>query len=401
MTSFRYLSLFATALCFSTTMAQSYTQTVRGTVVDSDTREPLIGATVVVTGTVPQIGNTTGLDGRFTLDKVPVGRIDLQVRMMGYEEQVLANLLVNSAKELVLDVRMQESLEQLKEAVVTGQKSHGEVRNDMATLSARKISVEETSRMAGGINDPARMVTSFPGVAGDPTGNNTVVVRGNSPKGVLWRLEGIEIPNPNHFTDDGTTGGPINALNSDMIDNSDFYTGAFAAEYGNVTSAVFDMKLRDGNDNKREYTFKLGVLGIDLTAEGPLPGPAGGSYLANFRYARGSLRQAIVGQGRDRRFAVLRHGLRLAHGRDRPYPHTPGGRQQLLVHHGIDQRQRYPYRPSRDRSARRCAAGTALQGRYGPVDLAIVKHAEHAHQRGAQAALRGDRHVGQFQDDVR
>lgn len=139
--------------------------------------------------------------------------------------------------------------------------------------------------MAGGINDPARMVTSFPGVAGDPTGNNTVVVRGNSPKGVLWRLEGIEIPNPNHFTDDGTTGGPINALNSDMIDNSDFYTGAFAAEYGNVTSAVFDMKLRDGNDNKREYTFKLGVLGIDLTAEGPLPGPAGGSYLANFRYS--------------------------------------------------------------------------------------------------------------------
>src|SRR5690606_39440450 len=142
-----------------------------------------------------------------------------------------------------------------------------------------------TSRMAGGINDPARMVTSFPGVAGDPGGDNMIIVRGNSPKGVLWRLEGMEIPNPNHFADDGATGGPINVLNSDMIDDSDFYTGAFAAEYGNVTSAVFDMKLRDGNDRKREYTLKAGVLGTDLTAEGPIPGVLVGSFLINFRYS--------------------------------------------------------------------------------------------------------------------
>lgn len=129
------------------------------------------------------------------------------------------------------------------------------------------------------------MVTTFSGVASDPAGDNTIIVRGNSPRGVLWRLEGIEIPNPNHFANDGTTGGPINVLNSDMIDDSDFYTGAFAAEYGNVTSAVFDMKLRDGNDRKREYTLKAGVLGTDLTAEGPLPGVTGGSYLANYRYS--------------------------------------------------------------------------------------------------------------------
>src|SRR5690606_7760004 len=142
-----------------------------------------------------------------------------------------------------------------------------------------------TSRMAGGINDPARMVTSFPGVAGDPGGDNMIIVRGNSPKGVLWRLEGMEIPNPNHFADDGATGGPINVLNSDMIDDSDFYTGAFAAEYGNVTSAMFDIKLRYGNDRKRDYKLKAGVLGTDLTAEGPMPGVQGGSYLINFRYS--------------------------------------------------------------------------------------------------------------------
>jgi hypothetical protein len=282
----RQLLLLPVILLMTTvTRAQVNTQTVRGTVVDSDTHEPLIGATVMVPGSDPLIGASTDLDGRFTLNNVPAGRIDLQVRMVGYEEQRLTNLLVNSAKELVLDIRMQEALVQLNEAVVSGRKGHGEVRNDMATLSTRKISVEESGRLAGGINDPARMVSSFPGVAGDPTGSNTIIVRGNSPKGVLWRLEGMEIPNPNHFTDDGTTGGPINVLNSDMIDDSDFYTGAFAAEYGNVTSAVFDMKLRDGNDRKREYTLKAGVLGTDLTAEGPVPGVNGGSYLANFRYS--------------------------------------------------------------------------------------------------------------------
>lgn len=272
-------------VCSFNTIAQSYTQTVRGTVLDADTREALIGAVVAVSGTKPRIAATTDLDGRFTLANVPVRRIDVEVRMMGYDDLRLTNQLVNSAKELVLNIRMQQALTQLQAAEVTGKRDRQQVRNDMAFLSARTIGVEETSRMAGGINDPARMVTSFPGVAGDPTGNNTIVVRGNSPKGVLWRLEGMEIPNPNHFSDDGTTGGPINVLNSDMIDNSEFYTGAFPAEYGNVTSAVFDMRLRDGNDQKREYTLKAGILGTDLTAEGPIPGTNGGSYLANYRYS--------------------------------------------------------------------------------------------------------------------
>lgn len=266
-------------------IAQQNRQTVRGTVVDAVTSQPLFGATVVVVGSDPIIGATTDFDGRFDLGAVPVGRMSVQARMVGYEEVILTNQLLNSAKELVLDIRMQESLTQLKEVVVSARANRGEARNDMATLSARTISVEETSRIAGGINDPARMVATFPGVAGDPSGNNTIVVRGNSPKGVLWRLEGMEIPNPNHFSDDGSTGGPINVLNSDMIDDSEFHTGAFAAEFGNVTSAVFDMKLREGNDQKREYTLKVGVLGTDLTAEGPVPGVKGGSYLANYRYS--------------------------------------------------------------------------------------------------------------------
>ena len=260
-------------------------QTVRGSISDGDTRITLPGAIVTVVGSSPQIAATTDMDGRFTLNGVPTGRFDLKVRMIGYEEQVLANLLLTSAKELVVEVRLQESVTTLKEVEIKPTERRGEVRNDMAMVSGRRISVEETSRIAGGINDPARMVSTFPGVAGDPGGNNTIVVRGNSPKGVQWRLEGMEIPNPNHFADEGSSGGPINVLNSDMIDDSEFYTGAFGAEYGNVYSAIFDMRLRTGNDRKREYTLKAGVLGTDLTAEGPLPGVEGGSYLANYRYS--------------------------------------------------------------------------------------------------------------------
>ncbi len=270
---------------FHTVSAQLNHQTVRGTVLDADSRQPVFSASIALLGTEPALTATTDFDGRFTIADVPTGRVALRVRAMGFEEQTLPNLLLVSGKELVLNVLLQSAVKQIDEVTVTATKPKGELRNDMATLSARKIGVEETSRIAGGINDPARMVSTFPGVAGDPAGDNTIIVRGNSPKGVLWRLEGMEIPNPNHFTEEGSTGGPINVLNSDMLDDSEFYTGAFAPEYGNATSAVFDMRLRNGNDKKREHTLKVGVLGTDFTTEGPLPGVEGGSYLANYRYS--------------------------------------------------------------------------------------------------------------------
>ncbi|HEY0976539.1 MAG TPA: TonB-dependent receptor [Flavobacteriales bacterium] len=283
----RALFLITLLLSIGTVNAQTgaHTQTVRGTLLDVDTRQPVFGAAVTVVGSDPVRSATTDEEGRFTLADVPTGRIDLRVRAMGFEEQLMPNLLVTSGKEVVLNLMLQSSITEMQEMTVAAEKRKEELRNDMVTLSARKISVEETSRIAGGINDPARMVSSFPGVAGDATGDNTIIARGNSPKGVLWRLEGLEIPNPNHFSDEGNTGGPINVLNSDMLDDSEFYTGAFAPEYGNALSAVFDMRLRDGNDREREYTLKAGVLGTDLTAEGPMPGVKGGSYLANFRYS--------------------------------------------------------------------------------------------------------------------
>lgn len=266
-------------------LSERYTQTVRGKIIDSDTKLPLIGVAVIVIDSNPLVGTTSNANGFFRLEHVPVGRIGLQLNYLGYRSRIVPNILVTSAKEVVLEIDMEELLQEISEVVVTGGKKKGEVLNEMALLSARTFTVEETKRYAGSLSDPSRMVSAFAGVTSNPEGNNDIVVRGNSPKGIMWRLEGVEIPNPNHFAEEGMTGGPINALNSEMLGNSDFYTGAFSPEYGNVISGVFDMKLRSGNNEKHEYTFGLGVLGTDLTAEGPIKKEYGGSYIANYRYS--------------------------------------------------------------------------------------------------------------------
>lgn len=263
--------------------SQNVTQSISGTVVDADSRLPLPGANIVITETGR--GTTTNADGTFKIDDVPVGRVNIQVSFIGYEPRMLTNLLVNSATETVIRVELTEALNKLDEVVVTDGKDKSKPLDDMALVSARTFSVDETRRYAGAIDDPARMVSSFAGVTNDPEGNNDIIVRGNSPRGILWRLEGVEIPNPNHFSDEGGTGGPINALNSAMLDNSDFYTGAFAPQYGNALSAVFDMKLRTGNNQERGYSFQASTLGMDLTAEGPFSKNYRGSYLANYRYS--------------------------------------------------------------------------------------------------------------------
>ncbi|MCV9386467.1 TonB-dependent receptor [Reichenbachiella ulvae] len=269
----------------TTAMAQDMTQNIRGIIIDQDSKSPIIGANVVVVGTDPIKGAVTDIDGSFKIEKVAIGRITIKITYIGYEDKLMPNLLLTSAKEMILDVPIKESFESLKEVVVTAKKDKSEVLNEMALVSSRSFSVDETKRFAGSFADPARMVSGFAGVANSPEGNNDIIVRGNSPKGILWRLEGIEIPNPNHFANDGATGGPINALNSNMLGDSDFMSGAFAPEYGNALSGVFDMKLKRGNNEQREYTAGLSTLGIDFAAEGPFKKDYAGSYLVNYRYS--------------------------------------------------------------------------------------------------------------------
>jgi hypothetical protein len=275
--------LFLTSIF--TSIAQEVTQTIRGVVRDRDSRETLAGANVIITGGDNLTGTSTDATGKFIFENIPAGRISIKISYIGYEEKFIPNIIVGGGKQVVLDIELSESLVKLDEAVVSAQKDKAEVLNEMALLSSRTFSVEETKRYAGSFNDPARMVSSYAGVTNQGFGNNDIIVRGNSSKGILWRLEGIEIPNPNHFAGEGTTGGPINALNSSMLSNSDFFTGAFAPEYGNAASGVFDMKLRTGNNKKHERSLGIGIGGIDATLEGPLSAGNNSSYLVNYRYS--------------------------------------------------------------------------------------------------------------------
>jgi len=244
-------------------------QTVRGRIFDTDTKSPLIGALCIITHGENQLSAMADINGEYRIDNVPVGRVDILFMYSGYENKTLPNVVITSAKEKILDMEQIESVQNIEEVKITVNGKKNEVANDMATSSSRTFSVEETKRYAGSFNDPARMVSSFAGVTPNASGDNDIVVRGNSSRGILWRLEGVEIPNPNHFGSEGATGGPINALNSSMLANSEFYSGAFAPQYGNAFSGVFDMKLRTGNNEKRETSIGIGVLGLDATMEGP------------------------------------------------------------------------------------------------------------------------------------
>ncbi|MCA1746381.1 MAG: carboxypeptidase-like regulatory domain-containing protein, partial [Bacteroidales bacterium] len=264
--------------------AQQPVQTIRGTVQDAISREPLYGANIILAEL--NKGTITDTDGRFILENVPVGRYSLHIRFVGYEPILLPELLVSSGKEVVLDIAMQTAISGLEEVVVRPSARKDRPINSMANVSARTFSVEEAGRYAGALDDPGRMAGNFAGVTSPGVHVNAIVVRGNAPKGMQWRLEGVDIPVPSHFSGSNVAGGGgLTMFSSSMLANSDFYTGAFPAEYGNATAGVFDMKLRNGNNRKREYAFQVGVQGVEAALEGPLGGRAGGSYLLNYRYS--------------------------------------------------------------------------------------------------------------------
>ena len=261
-------------------------QTVRGSVVDTDSQAPLIGVNVIIVGSQPLLGASTDENGRFAITNVPVGRVTIQVTYIGYEPKVLAEVLVTAGKELVLDVEMVESVIETEAVVVVADAPDGVAVNEMAAVSARSFSVEQTQRYAASISDPARMAQTFAGVSGGGDDLlNEIVVRGNSPRGLLWRLEGIEIPNPNHFGEEGASGGGVSMLSAATLNRSDFFTGAFPAEYGNASSGVFDLFLRNGNMSRHEYALQVGALGVDASVEGPFTRSYDGSFLINYRYS--------------------------------------------------------------------------------------------------------------------
>lgn len=283
-TIIRFVILIFAVFSHVSLYSQSVTQTIRGKVYDNISHEPLPFATIIIKDSNPVIGTTTDLNGNFILKNIPVGRISIRIDMLGYESYIISELLVSTGKEVSLDVAMQQSNTELYEVLVKVSKASP--INSMTSLSARQFTVEETQRYAGGLDDPARLVSSFAGVASPSVGSSGISVRGNNPDGLLWRIEGVEVPNPNHFADLKIVGGGmLTAISSQMMGNSDFFTGAFPAEYGNASSGVFDIKLNSGNSSKRQYTIQTGLLGLDFATQGPfLPGK-NATYNFNYRYS--------------------------------------------------------------------------------------------------------------------
>lgn len=267
--------------------AQTIYQTLRGTVTDKVSQSPLPGAVVQILNSDPKLVATANENGSFRFSNVPVGKHSIKVSFIGYKDAQQTNVVVNSGKETIMNIVLEENIIQGEEVVVIAKVDKNKPLNDMSAVSTRAFSVEETQKFAASVNDPARMATSFAGVVQTDDGNNNISIRGNSPNGLLWRMEGVEIPNPNHFSNVGTSGGGISILSAQLLTNSDFSTGAFAAEYGNALSGVFDLKLRKGNNEKREYTFQAGILGLDASTEGPFRKGKGrgGSYVVNYRYS--------------------------------------------------------------------------------------------------------------------
>ena len=259
-------------------------QTIKGVVIDKDTKQALIGATVQVLNIDQTIGTVTDFDGSYTLENVPLGRNRIECSYVGYGTFQSEAFILNSAKERVIDIELIESGITTEEVVVKAYNNGSDAVNDLSILSTRSFTVEETQRYAASANDPGRMVQAFPGVQPSRDTRSDIVIRGNSSVGILWRLEGVDIPNPNHFARRGSSGGGITIFSTSMLGKSDFSTGAFPAEYGNSFSGVFDMKFRKGNRENRESTFKAGLLGLDFSTEGPIK-KGKSSYLLNYRYS--------------------------------------------------------------------------------------------------------------------
>ena len=301
-TSRLYVMLFFYCLCVGRNIAQDQliTQTVRGVVVDDQSGHPLSQVTVFLENV--KTVNTVIADslGRFKLLHIPIGRQSFRFIVLGYETGYVQNVEVTSAKEVVLEIRLKEKINRLIDVVVTSGRQKYRAINELAVVSARQLSIDEAVRYSGTRNDPSRMAQQFAGVSGINDARNDIVIRGNSPCGVLWRMEGIDIPNPNHFNTMGATGGPVTMLNTNVLKNSDFITSAFPAQYGNALSGVFDLRMRNGNNENYEYLGEMGFNGFEFGAEGPLRKKSQSSFLVDYRYSMVAAIQALglnVGTG--------------------------------------------------------------------------------------------------------
>jgi hypothetical protein len=275
---------FLNALFLTLPMVLLAQQTVRGTITDKDSKQAIPFANILLKNSNPPIGTTSDENGKFTLSYVPIGKQTLILSFLGYETFTLPNINVTAGKEVVLEINLVESFAALDEVVLVAEKRKEKTVNQFVTVSARSLNPEQANLYAASLGDPARQVQNFAGVTGGGDDlNNEIVIRGNSPNTLLWRLEGVEVPNPNHFA--RLNGGSVSMLSANVLAKTDFFTSAFPAEYGNGIAGVFDLRFRKGNNQKRETTIDFGVLGLGFSTEGYFSKKSKASYLVNYRYS--------------------------------------------------------------------------------------------------------------------
>ncbi len=256
---------------------------IKGKIIDKQSETSIASASISVAN-LSNLNTISDSSGNFEIINVPWGRQAINVSYLGYSPATVPNIDVTSGKDVFLTIALTESLVTLNEIVIKAEANKAKAINKMAAVSTRQFSLEEVNRYAGGRSDVARLVSNFAGVSAANDSRNDIVVRGNSPAGMLWRIEGIPVPSPNHFSTLGTTGSPVSALNPNLLANSDFLTSAFPAEYGNALSGVFDLTFRKGNTKKYEYQVGVGAYpGAEVMAEGPI-GKKGGSFVIAARY---------------------------------------------------------------------------------------------------------------------
>jgi hypothetical protein len=247
-------------------------QEIRGIVFEKETRQPLSGAHIILANEAGKFSLISDENGRFTLTNVPIGRHSLMITYLGFN-QVTVTPMVSAFRKIMIEVPMEVAPMILQEVQIKGEFS---LSPDLL------IDPNEISHHAGR-PEAIRKVSVFPGIQGADDSRNDIVVRGNSPQSVVYRMEGINIPNPNHFNIPGTSGGPVSLISDKVLGLSNFYSGAFQSEFGNTTSAVFDLHLRNGDTTSHVSSIQVGLLGAEITAEGPISKKNQSSYLVNFR----------------------------------------------------------------------------------------------------------------------
>lgn len=264
--------------------AQNLSQSVSGRVKESLSQQPIAQANVsLYRGSELAYGVVSDSLGRFLVNNIEPGRYKFIISFTGYASYE-SELLVVSGKTQQLEIFIQESQRLLDEVVVSQQ---------MVSLSnTTTIPIEKALRVPANFFDPVRMLTSYPGVVAANDQANSIVVKGYSPNGILWRLQGLDIINPNHLANAGTfsdkpaaTGGGVNVLSAQLLDRTDFYSGTMPVQYGNALAGAMDMTLRPGASDKMQYTAQASLIGLDIAAEGPISKSKKSSFLANYRYS--------------------------------------------------------------------------------------------------------------------